>query len=145
MPMMNKIIICVCILFNATLNYSQSVIGKWKNIDDEDGKAKAIIEIYEKGEKLYGKVHEIVDPKDRNKVCINCSGEDKNKPILGMVVIKGLHKDGHEFNSGTILDPKKGKLYKCYITLESKDVLKVRGYIGFSIFGRTQYWYRVKN
>lgn len=142
---MNKTCICVCILFNATLMFSQSVIGKWKNIDDEDGKAKAIIEIYEKGEKLYGKVHEIVDPKDRNKLCINCSGEDKNKPILGMVIIKGLHKDGHEFNSGTILDPKKGKLYRCYITLESKDVLKVRGYIGFSLFGRTQYWYRVKN
>lgn len=142
---MNKIFICVFILFNVTLTYSQSVIGKWKNIDDEDEKAKAVIEIYEKSGKINGKINEIVDPKDRNKLCINCSGEDKNKPILGMVVIKGLHKDGHEFNSGTILDPKKGKLYKCYITLESKDVLKVRGYIGFSLFGRTQYWYRVKN
>lgn len=142
---MNKIYIYVFILLNSILTYSQSVIGKWKNIDDEDGKAKGVIEIYEKNGKIFGKVHEILDPKDRNKLCINCSGEDKNKPILGMVVIKGLHKDGHEYNSGTILDPKKGKLYRCYITLESKDVLKVRGYIGFSLFGRTQYWYRVKN
>ena len=140
---MNKIY--TLLLFHSILTHSQTVIGKWKNIDDEDGKAKAVIEIFEKGGKINGKVHEILDPKDRNKLCINCSGEDKNKPILGMIVIKGLRKDGLEYNSGTILDPKKGKLYRCYITLESKDILKVRGYIGISLFGRTQYWYRVKN
>lgn len=137
--------ILIFFLFNSFLMQSQSVIGKWKNIDDNDGEAKAVIEIYEKGEKIYGKVREILNLKDRHRVCVNCTGEDKNRPILGMVVINGLQKDDQEYNSGTILDPKSGKLYKCYITLESKDILKVRGYIGFSLFGRTQYWYRVKN
>jgi len=61
-----------------------------------------------------------------------------------LTVIKGLKKDGDEYNSGKILDPKNGKIYKCFITLESKDKLKVRGYIGFALLGRTQYWYRVK-
>ncbi|MEN9656287.1 MAG: hypothetical protein RL311_1258, partial [Bacteroidota bacterium] len=70
-------------------------------------------------------------------------GDDKNKPILGLNIIKGLSKDGAEYNSGEILDPKNGKLYKCALSLESKDKLKVRGYIGFSLIGRTQYWYRV--
>ena len=62
-----------------------------------------------------------------------------------MIIIKGLSKEDAEYTNGKILDPKNGKLYKCYITLETKDKLKVRGYIGISLFGRTQYWYRVKN
>jgi uncharacterized protein (DUF2147 family) len=129
----------------STLHFSQSVVGKWKTIDDETGKAISVVEIYEKGGKIYGKVHDIIDPKDRNKICSNCTGEDKDKPIMGLTVIKGLVKDGAEYNSGKILDPKYGRLYKCFITLESKDKLKVRGYIGISLFGRTQYWHRIKS
>ena len=86
---------------------------------------------------------EILDLEHKNSVCIKCSGEDKNKSILGLIVIKGLTKDGSEYNSGEILDPKNGKLYKCALSLESKDKLKIRGYIGFSLLGRTVYWYRV--
>lgn len=123
---------------------SQSVTGKWKTIDDETGKAKSIVEIYEKSGKIYGKVIDILEEENKKKVCKECSGDDKNKPILGMVIIKGLSKDGLEYTDGKILDPKNGKLYKCFITLESKDKLKVRGYIGISLIGRTQYWYRVK-
>jgi len=129
----------------STPHFSQSVVGKWKTIDDETGKAISVVEIYEKGVKIYGKVHDIIDPKDRNKICSNCTGEDKDKPIMGLTVIKGLVKDGAEYNSGKILDPKYGRLYKCFITLESKDKLKVRGYIGISLFGRTQYWHRIKS
>ena len=62
-----------------------------------------------------------------------------------VVAKKGLSKEDSEYTNGKILDPKNGKIYKCYITLETKDKLKVRGYIGISLFGRTQYWYRVKN
>lgn len=139
-----KTITCIVLMLVSTFNFSQSVAGKWKTIDDETGKAIAVVEIYERGGKIYGKVHDIIDPKDRNKVCSNCSGEDKDKPILGLTVIKGLLKDGSEYNSGKILDPKHGRLYQCFITLESKDKLKVRGYIGISLFGRTQYWHRIK-
>ena len=129
----------------STLHFSQSVVGKWKTIDDETGKAISVVEIYERGGKIYGKVHDIIDPKDRNKICSNCTGEDKDKPIIGLTVIKVLVKDGAEYNSGKILDPKYCRLYKCFITLESKDKLKVRGYIGISLFGRTQYWHRIKS
>lgn len=119
------------------------VIGKWKTIDDITGKAISIIEIFEKSGKIYGKVHDIFDAESKKRLCTNCTGEDKNKAILGMTVIKGLIKDGEEYSSGKILDPKSGKEYKCYITLEDKDKLKVRGFIGISLFGRTQYWHRV--
>ncbi len=124
----------------------QSVLGKWKTIDDETGAPKAIVEIYEKSGKIYGKIITVLEEQNKDKLCVNCSGEDKNKPILGMVIIKGLSKeDNNEYGSGKILDPKTGKIYKCFIHLEGNDKLKVRGYIGISILGRTQYWYRVKS
>lgn len=123
---------------------AQEVTGKWKTIDDNTGEARSIIEIYEEEGKVYGKIADLIDPKKENPICDKCSGEDKDEPIRGLVIIKGLEKDGDEYNSGKILDPESGKLYKCYITLEDEDVLKVRGYIGISLLGRTQYWQRVK-
>jgi uncharacterized protein (DUF2147 family) len=122
---------------------SQSVVGKWKTIDDATGEAKSIVEVFSKSGKIYAKVVDVLDPAVKYNLCKKCPGDDKNKPILGLNIIKGLSKDGAEYNSGEILDPKNGKLYKCALSLESKDKLKVRGYIGFSLIGRTQYWYRV--
>ena len=141
---MNKYVLILTLLLCGPLLRAQTVLGKWKTIDDETGKALGVIEIFEKGGKIYGRVVDILIPKDKHKTCTNCNGEDKDKPILGMIVIKGLVKDGNEYNGGKILDPKSGKLYKCYINLEDKDKLKVRGYIGISLFGRTQYWHRIK-
>jgi len=120
----------------------QSVFGKWKTIDDNTGEAKSVVEIFEEDGKVYGKIIQIVNPDRQDAVCDNCSGEDEGQPILGMTIIRGLEKDGNEYNSGKILDPESGKLYKCYIELEDNDSLKVRGYIGFSLLGRTQYWER---
>lgn len=139
--------ITILALFISMAFYGQNhtVIGKWKTIDDETGKAKSIVEVYEKSGKIYGKVVEILEEENKNRVCENCSGEDKNKPILGMIVIKGLSKVGKEYKKGKILDPKNGKLYQCFITLDGNDKLKVRGFIGISLFGRTQYWYRIKD
>jgi len=61
-----------------------------------------------------------------------------------MDILFGLKKDGDEWNGGKILDPKSGKIYKCYITLKDENTLKLRGYIGFSLLGRTEYWQRAK-
>ena len=123
---------------------SNSVIGKWKTIDDETGKPKSIVEIYEKSGKIYGKVVDILDAEKKKNLCTSCPGEDKNKPVMGLVIIKGLSKDGDEYNAGKILDPVTGKTYKCFLALDGSDKLKVRGYIGLSLFGRTQTWQRVK-
>ncbi len=140
---MKKLFALLFCITAMTSMQSQSVIGKWKTIDDATGEAKSIVELFSKSGKIYAKVVDILDPATKNNLCKQCSGEDKNKPILGLTIIKGLSKDGSEYNSGEILDPKNGKLYKCALTLESKDKLKVRGYIGFSLLGRTQYWHRV--
>ncbi len=140
----NKKFILFSFFLAIQFSFSQSVLGRWKTVDDETKKEKGIVEVYEKEGKIYGKIVEILEPQNRNKKCVLCEGSDKDKPILGIVFIKGLTKEGSEYNGGEILDPKNGKLYKCYITLVSKDKLKVRGYLGISLFGRTQYWYRVK-
>ena len=138
--------ITVLTLFISIVFYGQNhaVTGKWRTIDDQSGKAKAIVEIYERSGKIYGKVIDIFDAEKKKNLCVHCPGDEKNKPVLGLVVIKGLTKNGNEYNSGKILDPTSGKLYKCFLVLEGNDKLKVRGYIGVPLFGRTQTWIRVK-
>ena len=86
---------------------------------------------------------EILNPAKKNAKCDKCEGADKGKPVEGLVIIKGLTKDGNEWTDGDILDPTKGKLYSCTLKLEGKDKLKVRGYLGVSLLGRTQTWTRV--
>jgi uncharacterized protein (DUF2147 family) len=138
-----KYILVVFFFFNTTV-YSQSILGTWKTFDDETGKEKSIVEIYEQDGKIYGKIIEILEKENKGRKCINRSGTDKDKPIQGMVIIRGLSQDGDEYNGGKILDPKSGKIYKCSLSLESKDKLTVRGYIGISLLGRTQKWIRIK-
>lgn len=141
---MRNLILSSLFLFIGVFTFAQSPVGIWKTIDDETGKAKSHVEIYEQKGKLYGKVIKILDPKKQNAVCSKCKKDKKNKPILGMVIVEGLEKDGKKWDDGKILDPNKGKIYDVSMELESEDKLKVRGYVGFSLLGRTQYWYRVK-
>lgn len=138
-----------CVLYLLLLAFSPgfaqtaSILGRWKTIDDETGKAVSVVEIYESKGKIYGRVADLLIPSDKTKTCSKCEGSDKDKAVMGLVVIKGLKKIGDAYK-GKILDPKHGRIYECTVRLESKDKLKVRGYIGISLLGRTQYWHRVK-
>lgn len=123
---------------------AQTIFGKWENRDEDTGKVDSVIEVYEKNGKAYAKIFDITDANNRNNVCDKCEGDKKGKPILGMDILSGLSKDGSEWSGGEILDPKKGSVYNCFIELKGKDKLKVRGYMGVALFGRTVYWYRKK-
>ncbi len=139
---MKKFVFAFIGLFVATLSYAQ-IEGKWKTIDDQTGKAKSIVEITKKPNgKYYGKVVQLLI-KPENPNCTGCKDDRKNKPIQGMEVIRDMQKEGNEFTGGTITDPKTGKTYKCNIT-RNGDKLDVRGYMGFSLIGRTQTWHAVK-
>ena len=141
---MRKYIFISLVTFFLTFSTKgQSVLGKWHSIDPDTGDKESVIEVYKKGEKIYGKIVQILKEEDRDKTCIECTGKDKDQPIQGLVIVRGLSKEGDEWTNGKILDPKNGKLYKCYIALEEENKLKLRGYIGFSLIGRTEYWYRV--
>ena len=139
-----KILLVFAFLFTVMTVSAQSVIGKWKTFDDKTGDAKSIVEITEKDGKIYGKIIEILNPEKKNDRCTDCPDSDKDKPLKGLIIIKGLKKDGKEYSDGKILDPVSGKLYKCTISLDGKNKLKVRGYVGISAFGRTQTWSRVE-
>lgn len=123
---------------------AQTIFGKWNSIDAETGKPEAIIEVFKENNKAYAKIIDILNPEDKDTVCVNCKGKNKNKPILGLTILDGLIEDGDEWSGGIIIDPKNGNNYKCYLKLIDASNLKIRGYIGISLFGRTEYWKRIK-
>jgi uncharacterized protein (DUF2147 family) len=125
-------------------SFSQTIFGRWITIDDETGNKKGIVEIFEENGKVYGRIIEILEPEHRKRKCNKCEGVNKDKPILGLTIIKGLTKKGDTYDGGEIIDPKNGKTYRCKITLDGKDKLIVRGYLGISLFGRSQVWIRQK-
>lgn len=119
----------------------QSILGEWETYDDVTNDKKAIIEIYKESEVYSAKIVRTFSD-DENSICEICTGNKKNKPIIGLVIIEDIKKNGNEYNGGKILDPESGETYKCYLELVNDNKLKVRGYLGISIFGRTQYWLR---
>lgn len=139
----SRLFFIVIFMITATITAQNEVVGKWKTIDDNTGKARSIVEIYKNGDKIFGKIEQILDEAERGNLCEECKGSDYNKPIEGMVIIKGLQKDGNEYEDGTILDPENGKVYRCKIWVDEEDpkVLNVRGYIAFLY--RTQKWIRI--
>ncbi len=138
-----KLILSIVIFFIFQVSFSQTIFGKWKTVDDETGMENGIVEIYEKAGKVYGRIIEILEKEKKHFKCEMCEGEDKNKPVLGLVIIKGLKKKGDFYEGGKVTDPKNGKSYHCKMNLEGKDKLIVRGYIGISLFGRSQTWFRI--
>jgi len=126
---------------------SASPVGLWKTIDDETGEVKSVVRISKEDGSLVGTIATLFPKpgKDPNPVCDKCSDEKKDQPLLGMVILWGLTKQGEEWSGGLILDPKNGKTYKCTIKLEGAGgTLTVRGYIGFSLLGRSQTWVRME-
>lgn len=126
------------------VNAQGKILGKWQSVDDKSGEIRSIVEITERGTKIYGKIIKIF-PKpteDPDPVCKECSTSDDryNKKILGMEIIRDMIKDDDEYTGGHILDPEVGKVYRCKLWLEN-GTLKVRGYLG--PFFRTQTWQRV--
>ena len=123
---------------------AQDILGQWKTIDDETGVEKSIVEIYKKDGKIYGKIIEIFDKSKRDLPCKFCEGEDYNKPILGLEIIKDMEQVNEEvYKNGTITNPEDGKVYTCRLKLDddNPNQLQVRGYVAF--FYKTQYWVRI--
>jgi len=116
------------------------ITGTWKTVDEKTGKVTSEVELYDQGGKLFGKITKLTEPNDaqgKPKVCTKCQGGDKDKPIVGLVIVKGLTASGDRYKDGTIIDPDDGKVYKAEVWSEDGK-LKVRGYLG--PFYRTQTW-----
>ena len=141
--MKKSILTILIVAFSFSLN-AQTIFGKWNSKNDETGKIDSVVEVYEKNGKAYAKIIEIKDPERQNSVCTECEGKNKGKKILGLNILTGLEKDDDEWSGGKILDPRNGKIYKCFIKLEGDNKLKIRGYVGFSLLGKTKYWERAE-
>lgn len=124
-----------------------SPVGLWKTIDDTTGKAKSLVRISLAGGELSGRIERLIDPAIPDPPCERCTDERKDRPILGMLILRGVrqnHDDSAEWDGGDILDPENGKLYRVRLRLSADGrQLDLRGYVGLPIFGRTQRWIRV--
>jgi uncharacterized protein (DUF2147 family) len=119
---------------------ADALAGKWKTVDEKSGKVVSEVEVYDQGGKLFGKITSLTEPNDaqgKPKTCTKCEGADKDKRIVGLVILKDLVPSGDRYKGGTITDPEDGKVYKSELWVEDGK-LKVRGYFG--PFYRTQTW-----
>jgi uncharacterized protein (DUF2147 family) len=119
--------------------------GLWKTIDDKTGRPRGTVRIYEENGAFFGKIEATVDPAEAKKRCGLCKGERKDKPVIGLLILRNMKGQGGagEFGGGDILDPDTGFVYRCNMRLTSAGgKLVLRGYIGFSLLGRSQTWIR---
>jgi uncharacterized protein (DUF2147 family) len=120
-----------------------SPVGRWKTVDDKTGKPRSIVRIYEDQGLLFGQVESSLNPQTAGRRCDKCTDERKGQPVVGMVIVRKLKKNGAEFSGGDILDPDTGSIYKCKIrVIDGGNKLQVRGYMGISVLGRSQTWMR---
>ena len=140
---MKRLVLAVvvsCVFGPGVLLAADSPVGTWKTVDDKSGKVVSEVQLYEQGGKLFGKIAGLTEPTDKQgkaKTCTKCEGADKDKAIVGLVIVQELSPSGDRYKGGTIRDPEDGKVYKAELWIEDGK-LKVRGYLGF--FYKTQTW-----
>ncbi len=135
-------------LLSPVLAFAQSTpVGLWKTIDDDGKTAKSLVRISEQGGTLVGSIDKLLDPTaPPDARCDKCSDDRKDKPVLGLQIIRGVKPDGDGlWGHGEILDPNNGKTYRTRLKpVDGGKKLEVRGYVGAPLFGRTQTWVRVE-
>jgi uncharacterized protein (DUF2147 family) len=120
-----------------------SPFGLWKTIDDNTGKPRGVVRVYEQGGELFGKLEQSFTPGAESRVCHVCQDERHDQPMIGLLIIRHMKPDGDAWSGGDILDPDTGKVYRCRLHLANGgSQLVVRGFIGFSLLGRSQTWLR---
>jgi len=123
---------------------AQSVFGKWKTFDIfNKNKEESIVEIFKQDDSLFVKIIKIIPIEHQEDVCKKCEDENKNKPIKGLVILKGATLKNNIWQGAKILNAKNGFYYGCQISIEDDNWLKVRGFIGYPLFGKTIYWQKV--
>ncbi|WP_317898407.1 DUF2147 domain-containing protein [Aurantibacillus circumpalustris] len=130
-------------LFNAQSKNPDAVLGTWLTAS---GKAK--VQIYKEGNKYNGKIVWLRNPNyEDGKIKVDKNNPDKAKqsvPLVGLNMLKNFVFDDDEWEDGTIYDPENGKTYSCTIKFRN-GMLDLRGYIGISLIGRTQTWFKVED
>lgn len=143
--LVSVLFLCAATIFaNAQV---EKMLGYWTSVDDDSGKEESVFYVYKATDgKYYGKLVKLLEQEKKGAICDKCTGADKDKPLEGMVLMRGLKEDGKSLSGGKIMDPKNGKEYNLKVSLDEKtDRLKIRGSLDKSgLLGRTQYWVRRK-
>ncbi|MEA3426061.1 MAG: DUF2147 domain-containing protein [Bacteroidota bacterium] len=142
---MKKLIAIITVFFGtatmASASNADDIVGIWLSASGE-GK----IQIYKEGDRYFGKLYWMKEPNGpKGNPKLDNNNPDpalRNKPLLGLVILKNFRYDDGEWSGGLIYDPKNGKEYKSYIKLKDPQTLSLRGYIGISLLGRTELWKR---
>ena len=139
-----KVLIALILLNNniQAQTKADDIVGVWLTNGDDPAK----IQIYKSGDKFYGKIIWLKAPLLNGSPKVDQNNPDKTKrttPIIGLGLLSGFKFNGDDaWKGGNIYDPQNGKTYSCNISLKDKNTLKVRGYIGISLLGRTEVWTR---
>jgi uncharacterized protein (DUF2147 family) len=123
-----------------------TAVGLWEQVDEKTGKPESWFKITERNGVYQGNIVKIFfkPGEDENWVCEKCEGDERGKPVLGLALIKGMQRKGDDYENGTIMDPRDGSVYRALMKLvDGGQKLEVRGYLGISLFGRTQTWNRL--
>ena len=122
----------------------QTAEGVWQTVDDKSGKPKGEVRIFEQNGHWVGQITRVYDKQDAKSRCDLCQDDRKGKEFVGLTILRNMTLTGEEYAGGDILDPDTGKIYRCKFHLtDGGEKLLVRGFIGFSLLGRTQTWVRV--
>jgi uncharacterized protein (DUF2147 family) len=118
---------------------ADDITGIWLTHGDKPAR----IQIYKSGARYYGKIIFLQFPTENGKPLADKNNPDKAqqaRPVLGLEILNGFAFDKDEWNEGHIYDPESGKTYSCTLSLKDPHTLKVRGYVGISLLGRTEIW-----
>ena len=118
-----------------TAAFANDIVGLWKADESR-------VEIYACGDLVCGRIAELDEPFDQEgNEKLDSNNPDpalRSRPILGMDLVAGFSRDGKsKWVGGTIYDPRDGKTYKCVMHLQRDGSLKVRGYVGIPLLGKT--------
>ncbi|MCV2368472.1 DUF2147 domain-containing protein [Roseateles oligotrophus] len=125
-----------------------SPTGLWKTIDDETKVEKSLVRVSDTAGVFSAVIEKLLDPAKADAKCDKCSDERKDKPVMGMTILRNVKQSSNDaelWDGGDILDPNNGKVYKVRLKpVEGGKKMEVRGYIGMPMLGRTQTWIRVE-
>lgn len=136
----------ICLLLvvggRALAEEADAIVGEWHTKDN-----KALVQVYKADNVYNGKIVWLKEPKnDDGSEKLDTNNPDQGKQgnaIIGLNLVKGfVYKGKNKWADGTIYDPDNGKTYSCKMKLNEDNTLKVRGFIGVSLIGRTQVWTR---
>ena len=139
--MKRTLFFAVTLLFSVTLFAQNPLLGEWITVDDATGEQKSIVRIYQADNgKYYGTIIQLLEENGETAVCTECTGEDHNKPIVGLTIIRDMQLKDNELRGGKVLDPDNGKFYYAKVFLKDGKLI-LRGSLDKAgLLGRSQTW-----